>query len=160
MFHYLHELKYLFLGAALLQEEAVRVRALEHAPRLQQLTHAVLNEACVRRSAFTWCTHTHTHSDLTKCGWSLEKAFPVSIWWKQKLECEVEKALLIFAEVTANKQLTQIVTQLCHQADDKDSRLMKALLSCSIFSLAVFSSFCSNWQTDENRHQIFNDYHF
>lgn len=32
--HYLHELKYLFLGAALLQEEAVRVRALQHAARL------------------------------------------------------------------------------------------------------------------------------
>lgn len=50
---YLHELKYLFLGAALLQEEAVWIRALQHAARLQQLTHAVLNEACVRRSAFT-----------------------------------------------------------------------------------------------------------
>lgn len=51
---YLHELKYLFLGAALLQEEAVWVRALQYAPRLQQLAHAILNEPRVWRSAFTW----------------------------------------------------------------------------------------------------------
>ncbi len=50
---YLHELKYLFLGAALLQEEAVRVRALQDASRVQQLTHTVLDEPCVWRSAFT-----------------------------------------------------------------------------------------------------------
>lgn len=51
---YLHELEYLFLGAALLQEEAVWVRALQDATRLQQLTHTVLDEPRVWRSAFAW----------------------------------------------------------------------------------------------------------
>lgn len=51
---YLHELKDLLLRAALLQEEAVRVGALEHAPRLQQLAHAVLDEARVGRGALAW----------------------------------------------------------------------------------------------------------
>ena len=51
---YLHEFKDLFLRASLLQEEAVRVRALQHAPRLQQLQHTVLNEARVWRSALSW----------------------------------------------------------------------------------------------------------
>lgn len=48
---YQHEFEDLLLRAALLQEEAVRVRALEDTPRLQQLTHAVLDEASVRRRA-------------------------------------------------------------------------------------------------------------
>lgn len=51
---YQHELKYLLLSASLLQEEAVRVRALEDTSRLQQLTHAVLDEPRVRGSAIAW----------------------------------------------------------------------------------------------------------
>lgn len=103
---YQHEFEDLLLRAALLQEEAVRVRALEDTPRLQQLAHAVLDEARVRRRAVAWLGEGDGRKkrDFQNTHTKRNQGFGVKV----------------------------------------DLRQIKARLSCSIFSLAVFSSFLSS----------------
>lgn len=110
-----HELEDLLLRAALLQEEAVRVRALEDAPRLQQLTHAVLDEARVRRRAVAWLVQ----SGGGRAGGK-------------------KKKVRFFLNTHTHKRMVVL------GAMEGDLRQIKARLSCSIFSLAVFSSFLSS----------------
>lgn len=75
--------------------------------------------------------------DAPKLGCESERHDLFALWQKQICYSRANGLQL-------TSSLLRLLLNPFHEISAGHLRLMKALLSCSIFSLAVFSSFCSN----------------